>query len=80
MTRVSRATRGRVKRRPLSGFKACRNCRLIVPDDVNQCPNCGGVDFSEEWRGLIIVLDPGESCIAKELNITKPGMYAVEVS
>lgn len=77
---MSRVARGRVKRRPLSGFKACRKCKLIVPDDVTQCPNCGSVEFSEEWRGLVIILDPEKSCIAKELGITKPGMYAVEVS
>ncbi|WP_291765293.1 transcription elongation factor subunit Spt4 [Caldivirga sp. UBA161] len=77
---MSRATRSRTRRRPLSGFKACRRCKLIVPDEVNQCPNCGSIEFSEEWRGLIIILNPEESCIAKELNITKPGMYAVEVS
>ncbi len=76
MSRVAR----RVRRRPLSGFKACRNCHLIVPDDTVQCPNCGSVDFTSEWRGLVIVIDPERSCIAKELKLTKPGMYAIEVS
>lgn len=75
---MSRAARR--GRRPLSGFKACRRCKLIVPDEVAQCPNCGGVEFSREWSGIVIVIDPERSCIAKELKITKPGMYAIEVS
>jgi len=73
--------RGRrvTRRKPLSGYKACRNCRSVVPEDAAQCPLCGGTDFSDEWSGLVIVMKPEESCIAKKLGLTKPGMYAIEV-
>ncbi len=42
-------------------------------------PVCGGNDFTKDWIGLIIILKPEESCIAKRLGITKAGMYAIEV-
>jgi len=44
------------------------------------CPNCGSTEFSNEWSGLIIVLNPAKSQVAKTLAITKPGRYALKVS
>ena len=67
------------RRRTLPGYKACRNCKYVVPEDTTTCPLCGGTDFTVEWRGLIIVLDVEKSCLAKKLGITKPGMYAIDV-
>ncbi|RLE57743.1 MAG: DNA-binding protein [Thermoprotei archaeon] len=67
------------RRIPLSGYKACRNCKFIVPSDVTKCPNCGSSDFSDDWSGLIIILDPQNSQIAQKLGITKEGMYAIRV-
>ena len=40
---------------------------------------CGSRDFTDEWYGLIIVLDPEKSCIAKRLGITRKGMFAIDV-
>lgn len=60
-------------------FKACRNCYILVDHDVEECPNCGSRDFSVEWDGLIVVLKPEESRIAKSIGITKPGRYALRV-
>ncbi|MCS7386430.1 MAG: DNA-binding protein [Candidatus Methanomethylicota archaeon] len=59
-------------------FKACRKCHYLVEADVDVCPNCGGKDFSEYWRGLVIVVDPSSET-AKILNRSKPGRYAIEV-
>lgn len=66
------------RRKTLSGYKACRQCRLVVPEDAKQCPNCGSEEFVERWRGMIAVVDPAKSCIAKRLGIEKPGIYALE--
>lgn len=60
-------------------FKACIKCKLLVPLNAEECPNCGSRDFSEEWEGLVIILDPENSVIAKRLNITKPGRYAIKL-
>lgn len=52
---------------------------MIIPDDAETCPNCGSTDFSNEWNGLIIVIDVDKSCMAKSLGLSKPGMYAINV-
>ncbi len=57
---------------------ACRKCRTLTNEKV--CPNCGSTEFSNEWSGLIIVLNPAKSQVAKTLAITKPGRYALKVS
>jgi DNA-directed RNA polymerase subunit E" len=44
------------------------------------CPNDGSTELSNEWSGLIIIINPDKSQVAKTLNITKPGRYALKVS
>ncbi|RLG87884.1 MAG: DNA-binding protein [Thermoprotei archaeon] len=66
----------RVVRKP---FKACRSCKLLVPHDEEKCPNCGSTSFTEEWDGMIIIIDPEKSWVAKRLNIKKPGRYAIRL-
>lgn len=61
------------------GLKACMNCKYLVDKREKICPNCGNKDFSDEWSGLIIVLNVNESALASMLNIKKEGMYAVKV-
>ncbi|MCU7786703.1 DNA-directed RNA polymerase, subunit E'' [Pyrobaculum sp. 3827-6] len=67
------------KRKTLSGYKACKRCKLVVPEDAKQCPNCGSEEFALRWRGMIAVIDPAKSCIAKRLGIEKSGIYALEI-
>jgi DNA-directed RNA polymerase subunit E" len=43
------------------------------------CPNCKSTDLSSEWSGLIIIIDPVKSQVAKTLGITVPGRYALKV-
>ena len=57
--------------------KACRNCNFIT--DANTCTNCGGSSLSDDWTGYAVVLDPEGSEIAQQLNIKKPGKYALRV-
>lgn len=57
--------------------KVCRNCHRIVEKDV--CPTCKTSSFSEDWSGYVIIIDPSNSEIAKKLNITEPGRYALRV-
>ena len=54
---------------------ACKNCRLITNSRV--CPNCGG-ETTSSFQGMIVIFDV-ESEVAKKLNITKPGKYAIKV-
>ena len=57
---------------------ACRKCRTLTTDKV--CPNDGSTELSNEWSGLIIIIDPDRSQVAKTLGIAKPGRYALKVS
>ncbi|MCD6301436.1 MAG: DNA-directed RNA polymerase, subunit E'' [Staphylothermus sp.] len=61
-------------------FKACRKCKALVNKETNVCPVCGSSDFTDEWEGMVIILDPENSEIAKMLGITKPGRYAIKVA
>lgn len=56
---------------------ACRNCNYLT--ESSACPNCGGNSLSDDWAGYVIVLDVEGSEMAKRLNITKPGKYALKV-
>jgi len=57
---------------------ACRRCRMLTTEKV--CPNCGSTELSDEWSGLVIVISPERSQVAKTLTISKPGRYALKVS
>jgi DNA-directed RNA polymerase subunit E" len=57
--------------------KSCRNCHLISEESV--CPNCKSKEFSEDFTGLVIVVEPETSAISKVLNIKKKGRYAIRI-
>ncbi len=61
-------------------FKACRRCKALVERDAIECPICGSRDFTDEWEGMVIIIDPEKSEIAKALGISKPGRYAIKVT
>jgi len=56
----------------------CRNCRIFTEE--KKCPICGSKDLSVSWKGLVIINNPQESEIAKELKIEAPGKYALFIS
>jgi DNA-directed RNA polymerase subunit E" len=55
----------------------CRGCRRFTTE--KECLICKSTDLSASWKGLVIIIDPSESEIAKNLNITTPGKYALFV-
>jgi DNA-directed RNA polymerase subunit E" len=57
--------------------KACRNCRMISNGPI--CPNCRSTNLSDDWSGLVIIIDPDTSEIAKMMKIKAPGKYAIKV-
>uniref|UniRef100_A0A7J3ZLT5 Transcription elongation factor Spt4 n=1 Tax=Fervidicoccus fontis TaxID=683846 RepID=A0A7J3ZLT5_9CREN len=65
--------------RKKAGFKACLKCRLLVDPSVEVCPNCSSRDFTLDWEGMVIVLEPETSEVAKMLDIKSPGRYALRV-
>jgi DNA-directed RNA polymerase subunit E" len=56
---------------------ACRKCRRLTTE--SKCPSDGSKDLSNDWSGLIVILDAARSEVARALGITTPGRYAFSV-
>jgi len=57
--------------------KACKNCQTI--SEGNVCPQCKSTNLVEDYSGVVIILDPENSILAKRLNINQKGRYALKV-
>lgn len=58
----------------------CRECHLVQEtDEPDACPNCNSTSFTEDWAGYVIIAHPDRSEIAKEMEVTRPGKYALKV-
>jgi DNA-directed RNA polymerase subunit E" len=57
--------------------KACTTCRHLTRE--NTCPKCKTATMSDDYGGLVIVLDPENSAIAKAMGIKDKGRYAIKV-
>lgn len=57
--------------------KVCKKCKIFVEGSV--CPICKSNQFSESWKGKLIILDTEKSEIAKKLGIKTKGEYAIKV-
>ncbi|WP_457615032.1 transcription elongation factor subunit Spt4 [Methanopyrus sp.] len=62
----------------MSKLKACVRCGYLVEEDTEICPACHGDDFTENWRGVAVILDT-KSQTADRLNAKIPGKYALRV-
>lgn len=60
-------------------MKACKNCNRVVSERAELCPNCKTSNFSDEWHGLVAIINPKRSIIAERLEIKAPGKYALKV-
>lgn len=56
--------------------KACKECGLIT--DSNVCSVCKN-PTSNDWIGLITIIDPEKSQMAKYLKLKSKGRYALRV-
>jgi DNA-directed RNA polymerase subunit E" len=57
--------------------RACRNCKIIIEENV--CPICKGTDLSDDYSGLLIVVDPEGSQMAQKMDIKEEGRYALKI-
>ena len=58
-------------------MRACRNCKHISDEAI--CPICKGNEFSDDYSGLLVVLDPDNSILAEKLNTSEKGAYALKI-
>ncbi len=57
--------------------RACKICKTIYEDE-DRCPECGSKEFTESYKGRIIVMDYDKSLIASKLNIKNNGNFAIK--
>lgn len=57
--------------------KACKICKKIY--EGNKCPSCDSKEFTDNFKGRIIIMNPEKSEIAKKLNLTEKGNFAIKV-
>ncbi|MDK2891194.1 MAG: DNA-directed polymerase subunit [Methanoculleus sp.] len=57
--------------------RVCRECHRVVEGE--SCVICGTTNLSEDWAGYVVIIDPEHSEIAKKMNITMAGRYALKV-
>lgn len=58
-------------------MRACRFCKNINEDSV--CPVCKNTEFSDDYSGLLVVLDAENSILAEKLDTTESGNYALKI-
>jgi DNA-directed RNA polymerase subunit E" len=58
--------------------KACRDCHRLIETGRAVCV-CGSNAMSTDWTGYLAIIDAEGSEIAKKLEITKAGKYALKV-
>ncbi len=47
--------------------------------EADECPTCQTSSFTQTWQGRLIITDPENSLIAKNVGIQKKGEYAIKV-
>ena len=57
--------------------KACRDCNILTTSAV--CPQCKKANLSDDFSGLVIIINPAESEIARTMEIKEKGRYALRV-
>jgi DNA-directed RNA polymerase subunit E" len=63
----------------MTKIEACKKCNSIVHGE-EVCPICKTHNhLSKSFVGMVIIRDVKGSKIARKLNITRPGIYAIKV-
>jgi len=57
-------------------MQVCRNCRRFTT--AQTCPFCKSTNLSTSWKGLVVIVNV-DSEVAKMLNVSEPGRYALYV-
>lgn len=57
--------------------QVCRECHRVVTGQT--CPVCSSSNLSNDWSGMVIIIDPERSEIAKKIDVKLPDKYALKV-
>jgi len=57
--------------------KACRICKAVYLEE-DKCPKCGSKEFTESFKGRIIISNPEKSELAQQLEIKEKGEFAIK--
>jgi DNA-directed RNA polymerase subunit E" len=57
--------------------QVCRECHRIVAGQT--CPVCASSNLSDDWSGLVIIVDPQRSIIAEMIGVEVADKYALKV-
>jgi len=58
----------------------CREChRVQETQEPQSCEACGSTSLTEDWAGYVVISHPERSEIAREMEVTEPGRYALKV-
>lgn len=57
--------------------RACKKCRTIF--EGSKCPKCGSEEYSDAFKGKVVVLKAEESEVAKNLKINEKGKFAIKL-
>ena len=58
--------------------KVCRNCKAILDPTATKCQYCNSTDLSEDFAGLVIIINEEKSEISNKKGIKK-GIWAIKV-
>jgi DNA-directed RNA polymerase subunit E" len=61
-------------------FKACSDCGTLNPKDVQVCSNCGSPRLTDDWEGMIVILNPSNSRVGAHVGLSKPIRKAIRVA
>lgn len=57
--------------------KACRECHMLSYGSV--CKSCKASGLSDDFSGLVVILNPEGSAIAHAMKVKEKGRYALRV-
>jgi len=57
--------------------KACKICNTIF-ESGEKCPKCNSKEFTDGFKGRIVVINPEKSEIANKLNLKEKGNFAIK--
>lgn len=59
-------------------YKVCKECGFLNDLKVKECTNCSSNQFLDKYKGRVIVFDSDSSEVAKRLEISANGKYALK--